>query len=87
MTPQVAVVGAGYWGKNLIRNFQELGALRVICDSSPPLLESYAATYPNVERTISFADVLADGRINAVVIATPAVTHSAVVKAALQVVK
>ncbi|NWF65656.1 MAG: Gfo/Idh/MocA family oxidoreductase [Chloroflexi bacterium] len=84
MTPQVAVVGAGYWGKNLIRNFQELGALRVICDSSPPLLESYAAAYPNVERTTSFADLLADGRINAVVIATPAVTHSAVVKAALQ---
>ena len=33
--PAVGVVGCGYWGKNLIRNFSELGALRVVCDVDP----------------------------------------------------
>ena len=33
--PGIAVVGMGYWGKNLVRNFHELGALRVLCDSDP----------------------------------------------------
>jgi predicted dehydrogenase len=38
--PQVAVVGCGYWGKNLVRNFAQLGSLHMVCDSTPSGLET-----------------------------------------------
>jgi UDP-2-acetamido-3-amino-2,3-dideoxy-glucuronate N-acetyltransferase len=79
----IAVVGGGYWGKNLIRNFHELGALRSICDSSPELLDHYGKLYKDVTLTPSFSVVLADADIAGVVIATPAATHYSLVKEAL----
>ena len=36
LTPYIALIGAGYWGKNLVRNFHELGVLKTICDQSSP---------------------------------------------------
>ena len=81
--PHIAVVGCGYWGKNLVRNFSQLGALRLICDSDPKSLESQGALYPKVELTDNFAQVLADPEIHAVVLATPAVRHYEQVKQAL----
>ena len=83
MNRDIAVVGGGYWGKNLIRNFHELGALRVICDTSPDLLKGYASQCPGVELSSSFAEVLNHPEVQGVVIATPAVTHFALVKQAL----
>ena len=44
--PRVAVIGSGYWGKNLVRNFHELGALAAICDSDAATRRSFQATYP-----------------------------------------
>lgn len=41
--PQVAVVGVGYWGKNLVRNFHEMGALTAICDSDKETLQRVGA--------------------------------------------
>ncbi|WP_300156593.1 Gfo/Idh/MocA family oxidoreductase [Solidesulfovibrio sp.] len=79
----VAVVGAGYWGKNLVRNFHNLGALRHICDPSRPLLDGYAATLPDVPRTTELAVVLADPSVAGLAVATPAETHYAIAKAAL----
>jgi len=79
----VAVVGGGYWGRNLIRTFHESGTLRVICDRNPELLENYARQYPEAGLTTSIQEVLANPAIGAVVIATPAATHYAAVKAAL----
>ncbi|MGH7854062.1 MAG: Gfo/Idh/MocA family oxidoreductase, partial [Candidatus Binatia bacterium] len=70
--PKVACIGAGYWGVNLIRNFHELNALALICDTDGERLSAAAARYPGVEHTNSFDRVLADGRIKAVAIATPA---------------
>jgi len=84
MSRNIAVVGAGYWGRNLIRAFHESGTLRIVCDTSPELLESYAAKYPAVRLTGSFREVLSDAHIDAVAIATPAATHHAMVKEALQ---
>ncbi|HXQ52142.1 MAG TPA: Gfo/Idh/MocA family oxidoreductase [Stellaceae bacterium] len=79
---RVAVVGAGYWGKNIVRNFAELGALAAICDpdrgSAAPLAERYKA--PLAE----FADVLGDRDIEAVAIAAPAALHAHLTRAALE---
>jgi UDP-2-acetamido-3-amino-2,3-dideoxy-glucuronate N-acetyltransferase len=81
-TPRVAVVGAGYWGKNLVRNFHDLGALEAVCDVDPERLK--AATARHGCRTLSsFAQVLSDDAIQAVVIATPAETHADLVRKSL----
>ncbi|MEN6374491.1 MAG: Gfo/Idh/MocA family oxidoreductase [Smithella sp.] len=71
----VAVVGAGYWGKNLIRNFSELGALKAICDENPASIKQMQQLYPSDDFIYSFKDVLARKDIPAIVIATPAETH------------
>lgn len=84
MKRNVAVVGAGYWGKNLARNFEEINALHTICDSNELLEETYRSKYPQVQFSTSFADVLADESIQGVAIATPAVTHFNIVMAALK---
>src|SRR5947207_2328355 len=81
--PVVAVVGAGYWGKNLIRNFAELGALRRVFDSDPRALEHVRADYPKVRTASSLDEILDDGEIRGVVIATPASAHAAVAKRAI----
>ncbi len=83
MDKNVAVIGGGYWGKNLIRSFNDLGALRLICDTDLEILKNYAQKHPDVEVTTSFQGVLKSDAVSAVVIATPAVTHSALVKQAL----
>ncbi len=79
----VAVVGAGYWGKNLVRNFNELGVLHTICDSDPAILKTFKDKYPGKEFQSSFQVVLQNPDINAVIIATPAETHFEMVKSAL----
>ena len=74
-SPNVAVIGAGYWGINHVRNFHELGALSLVCDASEAMLENVRGSYPGV-RTLTDVDaVLEDRSIKAVVIATPAETH------------
>jgi len=82
---RIAVVGLGYWGPNLIRNINEHpGAEAVMaCDLRTDALESIGRRYPAVETTTSFADVLADPRVEAVVIATPVSRHHAMAAAAL----
>jgi len=79
----LALVGAGYWGKNLARNFQALGALHTLCDRSAELLATYGADFAAVRKTGSFDDVLADPAVTKVAIAAPAVLHHRLAKAAL----
>ena len=79
----VAVVGSGYWGKNLVRNFNELEALHTICDSNPEILRCFKEKYPEKEFQTSFDVVLRNSDIDAVVIATPAETHFDLTKKAL----
>ena len=71
----VACVGAGYWGKNIIRNFAEIGCLTAICDGSDEVRASFSAQYPDVSVLSTIDEVLADESIHAVSIATPAETH------------
>jgi predicted dehydrogenase len=82
---RIAVVGLGYWGPNLIRNISELpGAEALIaCDLRADLLEAIGRRYPSVELTTSYVEVLADPRVDAVVIATPVSRHHPMAKAAL----
>lgn len=81
--PNIAVIGSGYWGKNLVRNFAELGALAVVCDTNPETRDALAAQYPGCRAVADFADVLRDDSIHAVSIATPAETHGTLVRQAL----
>lgn len=82
---KVAVVGTGAWGKNLVRNFHQLPDvdLACCCDSDPNRRKAIAQSYPGIHTTERFEDVLADGSIAAVIIASSAVTHYPLAKAAL----
>ena len=80
--PRVAVVGCGYWGKNLVRNHYELGSLQAICDVDASRLQEMTKTY-SVSATQSFDDVLGDAGIQGVVIAVPAAQHYGLVREAL----
>jgi len=77
-------VGLGYWGKNLVRNFDELAELTWLCDSAPDLREEFARRHPQARVTESFDDVLADDGVEAVVIATPVPTHHELALRALE---
>ncbi len=79
----VAVVGGGHWGKNLVRNLHGLGVLRTVCDTDAARLEGFRKEY-GVAVESDFAAVLADPAIAAVVIATPAEHHAAMVRSALE---
>src|SRR5438309_9140578 len=79
----VACVGSGYWGKNLVRNFHTLGALGAICDSNEETLQTFKQQYPECQVLYSYSDVLKDESLRAVAIATPAETHTAMVREAL----
>jgi UDP-2-acetamido-3-amino-2,3-dideoxy-glucuronate N-acetyltransferase len=79
----VAVVGVGYWGKNLVRNLHELGALGVLCDAQKSVEDSYKNAYEGVKFCSQFGAVLSDPSIAAIALATPAVTHYEMAKAAL----
>src|SRR5882724_2445230 len=80
----VAVVGVGYWGLNLVRNFHQLGALAALCDAEPSVEENCRHQYENVRFFREFEAVLAHPSIGAVALATPAVTHFELAKAALE---
>lgn len=81
---KVAVVGIGYWGKNLVRNFHELGALEVLCDEAASVEAAYEQRYDGIRFYTEFSAVLSDPAIQAVALATPAVTHYEMAKAALE---
>jgi predicted dehydrogenase len=74
MIPQVAVVGCGYWGKNLVRNFAQLEALRMVCDAAEAGRRLAAEMAPQAEVVADIDEVLS-ATVEAVVIATPAETH------------
>jgi predicted dehydrogenase len=81
---RVGAAGLGNWGKNLVRNFDELADLAWLCDASPELREQFAARYPDARVTGDFAELLADPGLDAVVIATPVPTHYELARQALE---
>jgi predicted dehydrogenase len=81
---KVGVVGLGYWGPNLARNFDELGALAALCDLDDTLRARFAERYPNVRMYAGYDELLADDTIDGVVVATPVPTHHRLAKRALE---
>ncbi len=81
-----AVIGCGYWGPNLIRNFMACPETNLLwaCDLDEERLEKTLAVYPAVKRTTKLSDILNDPAIDAVAIATPVASHYALAREALQ---
>jgi len=82
MGVSLAVIGCGYWGRNLVRNFQQAGALVAVCDADRKVATEHAHQYGVSART--FDEILTDGEIDAVAIATPAALHADHARRALQ---
>ena len=81
--PSIAVIGCGYWGKNLVRNFDKLNALALICDATPAGRTTAAEIAPNVPVVENIEDVLSS-QVSGVVISTPAETHYEIAGRALR---
>jgi predicted dehydrogenase len=83
---RVGVAGLGYWGPNLARNFAGLAGCELawLCDAEPDALERVGATIPGARRTGDLDELLADGELDAVVLATPVPTHAALAERVLE---
>jgi len=82
---KLGAVGLGYWGPNLARNLDELDGAELtwICDRDEARLERYGGRFPEARKTTRFEDLLEDDSLDAVAIATPAVTHFELTRQAL----
>ena len=83
---RVALVGLGYWGPNLVRNFSESAMFELAwaCDMRQEALDAIARRYPSIPCTTRYEDVLRDADVDAVAIATPVSTHYALARSALE---
>jgi len=80
---KIGLIGLGYWGKNIVRNLHELGALHTACDSNAATLSEMGEKYRDATFSLSPDEVINSSDIGAVAIATPASTHYELVKASL----
>ena len=80
----IALVGSGYWGKNLCRNFHALGALSFVVDATENGQTTARSIAPDAQITNSLDDVLSDDQIQGVALATPAETHAELAIQAMQ---
>jgi len=82
----VAVIGCGYWGPNLIRNFEQIPGcnMKMCCDLEEKNLTRMKNLYPNIEATNNFDAIVNDQSIDAVAIATPVYTHFDLAKKCLE---
>ena len=81
---KIALVGCGYWGKNLCRNFYGLGALASVVDATESGQETARSLAPNAIITDNFDDILGDDQIQGIALATPAETHADLAIQAMQ---
>lgn len=82
MTIALAHIGCGYWGRNLARNFAELGVLAAVSDDNTAASARFAEDFSSLARP--FEEIIGDPSIDAVSIATPAPTHAALARAAIE---
>ena len=80
---EFALVGLGFWGKNIFRNLYNLGVLRTACDNNADTINGFKAKYPDIDYTDSFTGMLKNKEIKAVLLATPASTHFLLARQAL----
>ena len=84
MTEQkIAVIGCGVWGRNIVRNFYNLGVLKVVCDMDEENLAKVKEQYPEVQVTKDFHDIINNPDITSVAVVTPSHTHYKIVHAML----
>jgi predicted dehydrogenase len=83
---RVGVIGYGYWGPNIVRNFHGLDNAQVVavCDRNPAALKRASRTYPGLSLTTDFSEVLKSTSIDVVAVVTPVWTHYELTKAALE---
>lgn len=83
---RIGVIGYGYWGPNIVRNFHGLenAELVAVCDKSPAALKRAGRVYPGLHLTTEFSEVLRSPDIDAVAVVTPVWTHYELAKAALE---
>ena len=79
----IAVIGTGYWGRNLVRNFDALGVLHTVCDSDAATVDEILEKHPDVAHSHDYEGLLSNPRIRGVAIATPAATHGELVRRCL----
>src|SRR4029079_6137691 len=81
----VAVVGIGYWGPGLVRNFSKIPLVNIkkVCDISRKNLQTFSATYPSIEASTDFNEIINDKDIDFIAIATPLKSHYPLAKQAL----
>src|SRR4051812_42054597 len=82
----IAIIGYGYWGPNLVRNFSTVAGSKVewVIDLRPERLEIIKKQYPNIRVTSSYDEALNDPNVTAVVVATPVQHHYSLAKKALE---
>jgi len=81
--PRIGVVGAGHWGRNLLRNFDRLGALAAFADADFGIRDQTSGEYPNARPFDTLDLMLAEAAVDGVVIATPPATHGSLARMAL----
>ncbi len=80
---KVAVIGAGFWGRNLIRNLHEMGVLEAVAEHHGEARAELQATYPELRLYSEPSEIFADATIQGVLIGTPSPTHYQLAKLAL----
>src|SRR5688572_29384356 len=85
MTVRVGVAGLGYWGPNLARNLAAIPGCEVswLCDTDEASLARLRTHFPDARLTTELGDLLADGALDAIVLATPVPTHGALAESVL----
>jgi predicted dehydrogenase len=83
---RIGVVGYGYWGPNIVRNFHRGPASRVemVCDKNPDTLRRFTQTYPDISTTQDYMDIVNSSAIDAVAVVTPVWTHYELARKALE---
>ena len=83
---KVGVIGYGYWGPNIVRNFHrpDRSCVSMICDKSPDMLRRASQAYPSIPTTNDPCDILKSAEIDAVAVVTPVWTHYELAKRALE---
>lgn len=81
---KIGVIGAGNWGKNLVKNFANLGVLHAVADSVKENLNWVAENFPEIQRYETSDELIASVNLDAVAIATPPHTHCAIAIAAME---
>lgn len=81
---KIAVIGCGVWGRNIVRNFYNLGVLEIVCDIDEENLKKVTEQYPGVKVTRDFHDIIDNPEITSVAVVTPSHTHYKMVHAMLE---